>query len=250
MIWYHGTTEDNWKKIQAEGVLFGVRRVVSSKYPHFFNPSRCTYLATDKIEAGMYGDVVLEVEYDPNINPDMNNYSEGAWQVRVYEPIPISNVKQTENNNMKFTVKLMSFNQDGESTNANGRIYRKEDLEKFVKNYKECGEVMVGRPFDEAYSYDPVSMSVISHKITDMWFDGEDLNMNGEIFDTPKGKMIQQCIDEKVPLTVVPVGNVTVDENGEKHIDTLISFDIVRVPAQSEDTIKTTEEQHDGSSKK
>lgn len=83
MIFYHGTSQSNWEQIKKEGVLFGVRDA----------SDRCTYLATDQEEAKMYGDVVLEVNYDPFKNPGDNNYCDGCWQVRVYEPIPISEIK-------------------------------------------------------------------------------------------------------------------------------------------------------------
>lgn len=57
------------------------------KVDGFDKVSPCTYL-TPMIEVAKdYGDVVLEVEYDPYSNPEMNNYIVGGWQFRVYEPI-------------------------------------------------------------------------------------------------------------------------------------------------------------------
>ena len=96
MKFYHGTTLENWEKIQKEGILFGVRVVldkngnVSSKY----KTQRTTYLTTTIEEAKCYGDIVLEVEYDPSLQPKKNNYVDGCWQLRVYEPIPLINIKQ------------------------------------------------------------------------------------------------------------------------------------------------------------
>ncbi len=84
MIWYHGTSKDCWEKIQAEGVLFGVRG---------FSADRCTYLADDIQEAKCYGEIVLQVDYDPFINSKNNNYIDGCWQMRVYEPITIDKIK-------------------------------------------------------------------------------------------------------------------------------------------------------------
>jgi hypothetical protein len=55
---------------------------------------RCTYLAVDKEEAEQYGDVVLKVEYNPFNNPKDNNYIEDCWQVRAYEPIPLTDVER------------------------------------------------------------------------------------------------------------------------------------------------------------
>jgi hypothetical protein len=84
MIWYHGTSKECWKKIQAEGVLFGVRG---------FGADRCTYLSTNIQEAQCYGEIVLQVDYDPFINSKDNNYVDGCWQIRVYEPITIDKIK-------------------------------------------------------------------------------------------------------------------------------------------------------------
>jgi len=80
LVWYHGTTNDALKKIQQEGVLFGVRNT----------PSRCTYLAADLSTAKQYGDVILQVNYNPSGGD--NNYCDDCWQMRVYEPIPIKNI--------------------------------------------------------------------------------------------------------------------------------------------------------------
>ena len=82
MIFYHGTSLDNWKKIQREGVLWGIRKA----------PSRCTYLAVDREDVKRYGDIVLQVEYTPKVRDD--NYFDGCWQCRVYVPITLKNIEQ------------------------------------------------------------------------------------------------------------------------------------------------------------
>lgn len=92
MKFYHGTSEESWVKIQEEGVLWGVRK---------FAASRCTYLAAKPEHAIIYGaGVLLEVEYEPDNNRkdeigNVHNYwDEDCWQLRVYEPIPIENIKR------------------------------------------------------------------------------------------------------------------------------------------------------------
>ena len=91
MKFYHGTSEENWEKIKKEGILYGRRYVLNNDGTIHHEVDRCTYLATDKEEAECYGNVVLEVDYNP-LNSKHNNYKEGCWQVRVYEPIPLSQV--------------------------------------------------------------------------------------------------------------------------------------------------------------
>ena len=93
MTFYHGTTSENWKLIQNEGVLYGRRYIIGNDGTIINEVDRCTYLATDVDEAKCYGDVVLQVHYDPSENKKKNNYIDGCWQVRVYEPIPLENVK-------------------------------------------------------------------------------------------------------------------------------------------------------------
>lgn len=85
MKFYHWTTKENWEKIKKEWCLWWIREV------EWMHPSRCTYLAVDKNEAKQYWDVVLEVEYEPKKWND--NYCEWCWQVRVYEPILMENIK-------------------------------------------------------------------------------------------------------------------------------------------------------------
>lgn len=83
MIFYHGTSTENWQMIKQEGLLWGKRDA----------PSRCTYLAENVNEAAVYGDVVLEIEYNPTDSKYCNNWSEGCWQHREYNPIPLTNVR-------------------------------------------------------------------------------------------------------------------------------------------------------------
>ena len=93
MTFFHGTSEDNWAKIQSEGVLWG-RRYVTDEYNNILKEvSRCTYLTPDIGEAKQYGEVILQVEYEPEKSKH-NNYYPGCWQMRVYEPIPIEYIKR------------------------------------------------------------------------------------------------------------------------------------------------------------
>lgn len=80
--WYHATTPDRWTEIQREGVLWGKRNA----------PSRCTYLARKPEDAKPYGEVLLEVSFDPDTHIP-NNFSPDCWQCRVYHPIPLSQVR-------------------------------------------------------------------------------------------------------------------------------------------------------------
>lgn len=95
MKFYHGTSEAAWAEIQREGQLWGKREPITFEDGVTTNPSRCTYLSVgDALEAAQYGDIVLEVDYEPGSKTD--NYSDGCWQVRVYDPIPLEQVRRIE----------------------------------------------------------------------------------------------------------------------------------------------------------
>lgn len=101
MTFYHGTSKKNWEAIKKEGILFGRRYITDNDGNIIKEVDRCTYLATDLEEAKCYGDVVLQVEYDP-YNSNHNNYQEDCWQVRVYEPIPVSKIQEVTIENITY----------------------------------------------------------------------------------------------------------------------------------------------------
>lgn len=96
MIFYHGTSKESWSAIQKEGILYGRRYITDNNGNIIKEVDRCTYLAADLEEAKCYGNIVLQVEYDPTTHPNMNNYVDGCWQFRVYEPVTIENIKVME----------------------------------------------------------------------------------------------------------------------------------------------------------
>lgn len=88
MKFYHGTSDENYNQIIDEGVLWGLRGTFQGR-----RISRCTYLAVHKEDARQYGNVLLEVEYDPT-KSEYNNFCEDCWQIRVYEPISLNSIKR------------------------------------------------------------------------------------------------------------------------------------------------------------
>ena len=98
MTFYHGTSEERWALIQKDGYLWGYR-------VHNGEPTlgyRYTYLTPDIDIAKKYGDVMLEVEYEPvGINGEaIDNYGfdppKGmtCWQFSVFVPISLNKVKK------------------------------------------------------------------------------------------------------------------------------------------------------------
>ena len=111
MTFYHGTTEENWEKIQKEGVLWGYNTYLD-KNGKPYRSYRYTYMSPDIDVAKGFGDgVILEVEYEP-VGVDgrgIDNYcfehnipkkhrDEGAycWQFSGFIPISLENDKRLE----------------------------------------------------------------------------------------------------------------------------------------------------------
>ena len=104
MIFYHGTTEENWKKIQAEGVLWGIPTPMLDRKGKPYKLHRYTYLSPHMNVAEAIGNVILEVEYEP-VGIDgtgTDNYGfnppkgQTCWQFSVFIPIPLKKVKRYE----------------------------------------------------------------------------------------------------------------------------------------------------------
>jgi hypothetical protein len=89
LTFYHGLSKEKWLKTIEKGYLLHDRK--SKEYP---NASSVVYLTTTKKEAMCYGEVLLEVKYNPFKNPKLNNYQNDCWQLRVYEQIELSNIKK------------------------------------------------------------------------------------------------------------------------------------------------------------
>ena len=102
MKFYHGTTEDNWNKIKEEGILYGGYTFHKTNGKEGY---RYTYLTPDIEMAKKYGNILLEVEYNPigvgNLinSKTIDNYGlnpppgEECWQFSVFIPINIDKVK-------------------------------------------------------------------------------------------------------------------------------------------------------------
>lgn len=122
-----------------------------------------------------------------------------------------------------------------DTPNRNGRTYPKSimeaELQKYQSSIKEkrsLGEL--GHPDSPSLNLDKVS-----HLITELRFDGNDIVGKAKILDTPMGKIAQNFLDEGVKLgvssrglgSVVRKGNINEVQNDFK----LSTVDIVHEPS-------------------
>ena len=120
--------------------------------------------------------------------------------------------------------------------NNNGRIYSKPILEREVKRIADAmTERRLLGELDHP-SHDSVKLSNVSHLITGLKFNGNELVGECEILDTPAGKVAQALVEGGVKVGISSRGMGTLSEqaDGTKHVNEdfkLVTFDLVADPS-------------------
>lgn len=146
--------------------------------------------------------------------------------------IELSMNESSEKGLTKFRGKF----QEAEAVNKNKRMYSYSVLNENVKKLQECVKArgLVGEldhPEDSIIHFEKAS-----HVITKLWWEGNVLMGEGEILNTPHGKILRALINDGVRVGVSSrgVGNGKTNENGILVIDEsykLITFDVVADPS-------------------
>ena len=120
--------------------------------------------------------------------------------------------------------------------NRNGRIYTKESLEKAVEKYV-TEQVKTGRAVGELNHPEgpTVNLDKVSHKITDLHWQGNDVVGKASILKTPMGQIVEGLLEGGVKLGVSSRGmGSLVQKNGAQYVgdDFMLStVDIVQDPS-------------------
>jgi len=123
--------------------------------------------------------------------------------------------------------------------NRNGRVYEKNILEAAVNKYvKE--QVKTGRAVGELNHPDGpgINLDKVSHKITELRFEGSDVIGKASILQTPMGKIVEGLLEGGVKLGVSSRGMGTLEKkNGVMNVGKdfmLATIDIVQDPSAPE----------------
>lgn len=123
-----------------------------------------------------------------------------------------------------------------ESKNRNGRIYPKAIMERAVNKYVS-EQVSKMRAVGELNHPEgpTVNLDKVSHLITDLHFEGNDVIGKAQILDTPMGKIVKGLLEGGVQLGVSTRGmGSLVSKNGINYVgeDFILStIDIVQDPS-------------------
>ena len=124
----------------------------------------------------------------------------------------------TESVNGKKNLFIKGIFLQAEQINRNGRIYRMPVMEREVKRYTEQ-YVNKGRALGELGHPDgpTVNLDRVSHKITELYRDGNNFIGKAQILSTPMGKIAESLLKEGVCLGVSSRGIGSLRETREGH---------------------------------
>jgi len=126
-----------------------------------------------------------------------------------------------------------------EKANRNGRVYEKRIMEGAVNKYI-TDQVKTGRAVGELNHPEgpTINLDKVSHRITDLRFEGNDVVGKASILNTPMGKIVQGLLEGGVQLGVSSRGmGSLVEKNGVMYVQDdfmLSTVDIVQDPSAHE----------------
>ena len=133
------------------------------------------------------------------------------------------------------TVYLVGVCQRAGTKNGNGRIYRKQTLQREVENYQKS--ISERRSLGELDHPDDsvINLKNASHLVAKMWWDGENVMGKIEVLNTPSGQILKDLVKSNVKLGISSRGLGSVkEEQGHIMVEDdfqLICFDIVSEPS-------------------
>jgi len=142
---------------------------------------------------------------------------------------------EAENPSGKFIVEgLMQVAGD---SNGNGRIYPRQILEREVRKFKDTF-IRQGNPFGELdHPESPiVSVKNVSHAITDLWWEGNNLMGRVEVLNTPFGNIVKEILKAGYVIGISSrgTGSLTELQDGRAIVNDdfdLVTWDFVSNPS-------------------
>jgi len=143
--------------------------------------------------------------------------------------------KVERNNGTMFLVGVV---QRADAENGNGRRYPRKILEREVVNYmklvresRSVGEC--DHPGDDRVE---IELKNVSHVITDLWWEGQDLKGKLKILNTPCGQIVSNLVKDGITLGISSrgLGSTRQDTRGNTIVEDdfqLICWDIVSEPS-------------------
>ena len=112
--------------------------------------------------------------------------------------------------------------------NQNGRVYKREILEREVQKYIE-NFVKIGNAYGELdHPESPiVSLKNASHIVKDLWWEGDNLMGKVELLDTPSGNIVRNIIRAGHTVGISSRGTGSVSQTNEGTLLVQPDFELV-----------------------
>ena len=142
----------------------------------------------------------------------------------------------TEGKNGKKETYIEGIFMQAEGKNRNGRVYTREVLTSAVDRYNN-EQVMTGRAVGELNHPEGPSINLdkVSHRITELKWDGNNVIGKALILDTPMGQIVKGLVEGGVQLGVSSRGMGSIEmKNGVNYVKDdfhLSTVDIVQDPS-------------------
>lgn len=146
--------------------------------------------------------------------------------------LTLSEGKEGTGTRMRIKGKL----QEAEVKNGNGRVYPMNILKKQVEMYTK-GPVATRTATGELDHPESsiINLNNVSHIITRVWWEGNDVMGELELLNTPSGKIAQEIVLAGIPLGISSRGMGSVKQLGEtvevQDDFELLCWDLVSVPS-------------------
>jgi hypothetical protein len=130
---------------------------------------------------------------------------------------------------------LSGICQRANTLNGNGRMYNEQILRREVKNYQKL--IDENRALGELDHPDSsvVELSKVSHKVTKLWMEGDDVYGKLQVLPTPAGNILRSLVESGVQVGISSRGLGSVrEQNGHTIVEDdfqLICFDMVSEPS-------------------
>lgn len=130
---------------------------------------------------------------------------------------------------------LTGIMQKCDQENGNGRVYSRRILEREIENYQKIIEDRralgeLDHPDDSV-----VNLKNVSHMVTKMWWDGNNVMGKVKVLETPSGNILKSLVKSGVKLGISSRGlGSTRRESGKTIVEDdfqLICFDFVQEPS-------------------
>jgi hypothetical protein len=129
--------------------------------------------------------------------------------------------------------------QAADTKNGNGRVYPKSilnrEIEKYIKGPVANNNAMGELDHPEASI---INLANVSHNITKVWWEGDDVMGRLTLLNTPSGKIAMELVSAGIPLGISSRGMGSVKQLGEtvevQDDFELLCWDLVSVPSTPE----------------